>query len=340
MKIVYGVTISGKENTKIFDLNKKILLKSKHEIITILNSKFDKKADINIDCVSDMKGSRESLMKEASKINADMYMIFDSDILFPNNDIDKYIDDILEYKKYDFISLYYIGDPPIPAFYTLSSSLTDFYYNKLSKVKNVASVHFDDSDYNNPTYFIPKEINETQKLTKILSGKSYARKIYPFTDHVDEFDNTTGGATIYFNKKGLLEVFDWHNSEEGKSLTWYDSYRTFRMNKKYGGKYTFAKVPIFIEHCRDSENISLNWISVINYIEGYNYYMKDLCNEESEKMIIHSVQLLMYIKGIIKKILLIENKLTNEEKFTIKKIKEFINNSDYFENYYKEIKWK
>lgn len=341
MKIIYAITICNLEDKKVLEKNINLFKESIHDIKVIINSAVKQEIDYEytwINKVGDMKGSRHSLMNESYKEEADLYLIFDSDIEFSDYSFDEYIELIYSYKDYDFVSLYYYWDPPIPAFYTLSSSLTDFYNSKLGLNKITKNVFFDDSDFNNSTYYYPNEVKEYSNIEDILYGRSYARRIERFTDKVDELDNTTGGATIYFNREALKEEFDWAKGENNKSLTWYDSYRTMKMNCKYGGNYKFAKVPIFVKHCRHERSISLNWDSVINYIDGYNLYKNGQENHEDEHMILHTLELLMYSIGMVKKIEQLT--LNEEEREVINKVNEFLNGKDRFINKYKEIKWK
>lgn len=345
MKIIIGMTISKNEgfNSLLYNLQK--TSESKFGIEYIINTNkstkelSEHKNIAFINEVSDMRGSRISLLNEMYKFDADMYIAIDSDIEFTETSIDDYIKNVDAYRsQYDFISMYYIGDSPLPAFYTLSSSLNDFYNDKIGKSESNKEVFFDDSDYNNSTYYYPCDLEGTN-IENVLYGKQYKRIIKPFTNNTNELDNVTGGATIYFNKEILKKNFEWKENDQGKSLTWYDSYRTFKLNKKYGGEYNFAKVPVFVNHNRHKTSISLNWKSVINYIDGYNLYKWEECSEEPDKMILHTLELIMYSKGMIKKIKLLNN-LSEKEQSIIVKIEGFLGNSKEFENYYKETKWK
>lgn len=346
MKVTIAMTITKKEGTNSLKKNILKFEKSIHDIFLILNTDLNHKEFKNINLrhkfindVGDMKKSRHTLLSECYKINSDIYFVLDSDIEFNEYEFDTYINKLLKYKsEYDFISMYYMGDSPLPAFYSLSSSLNDFYNKKINKTYSVTDVFFDDSDYTNSTYYMPNDKEEYHSFENIVYGKRYSREIEKFTDLVNEKDNTTGGATVYFNKECLLPEYNWPE-KDGKSLTWYDSFRTFKMNKKYGGKYNFAKVPIYVEHNRHKTSISLNWSSVINYIEGYNYYMDKVSKESPEKMIIHTIELMMYSKGMIKKISRLEN-LTKDEKETIKVIKDFLDKSHELTDYYKGREWK
>lgn len=328
MKIAYGVTINKKEDEKIFYKNLKHFKKINFNLDVIVNTnkKLKKNSFFKIKTikkVSDMKNSRIALHKELMKIEANAYFVFDSDIDLTSLSFKK-INKILYYSNsYEFISLYYKVDPPIPAFYTLSSSLCDFYNFKIGfNLKN--KQWFDDSEFNNSFFQIPSKNEKVNDFKKILYGKSFARSIEKFTYKIDEKDTTTGGASIYFNKKILKEEFDWKEFE-GKSLTWYDSYRTFELTKKY----KFAKVPIFVDHKRHEDSIQLSWESVIRYILGFNFYKKKKeKNWNEEAIIFHTIELYFFLKGILKKILALKN-LTIDEIDVIEKIKKFMNKNIY-----------
>ena len=330
MKIVYACTITDNETIDIVLKNINHLKKLQIELITIVNTNHKIDNIEQIFQVSDMKNSRVSLHKKALEYKADAYFIFDSDIDITNLDINDF-NKIKEYKNnYDFISLYYKQDPPIPAFYTLSSSLND-YYNHLMNLKGITSSFFDDSDFNASTYQTSNRNIPNKEIKDILKGKSYSRDIIEFINIVNEKDTTTGGVTIYFNNKVLKEEFKWY-SYKNKSLTWYDSYRTLLLSKKY----KFAKVPIFVKHHRHKDSIQLNWDSVIRYILGFNILMKTKDKQwNKESLILHTIELFYFIKGMIIKI----ESVKEYDKETIKHIKEFMN-INIFEIIERIKKWK
>jgi hypothetical protein len=155
-----------------------------------------------------MKLSREELLKECHKYDADIYFILDADILF---DEDNFFEKVISYKEeYDFISLYYKGDPPIPIFYTLASSLNDFLNYKKNIFSKTESFSFDDSDFNNSTYSSFNTKNNYKDLGNILMGKSFARDIKEsdLSQNTNKKYRTTGGATVYFKKEVLLPSFN------------------------------------------------------------------------------------------------------------------------------------
>ncbi|AAT28086.1 hypothetical protein [[Mycoplasma] mobile] len=305
MKIVYALTITNQESEQILlnnlahlkkmNLNYFLLINTTKE--DLINKFKTNKNTLIINKVSDMRNSRVTLHQEAFKLDADMYWILDSDIDFTNLNVEDFLK-IKKYSKiYDFISLYYKKDSPIPAFYTLASSLTDFYFHKQNLI-GFEKNWFDDSDFNSSDYQKYTFIENYNNLKEILSGKSYARDIWEFTDKENSNDTTTGGASIYFNKNILLEEFEW-KKYKGKSLIWYDSYRTFNLSKKY----RFSKVPIFVNHLRHFGSIQLSWESVQRYIIGFNEYMSFKDKQwNKESLIIHTLELYFYIKGMWKKI--------------------------------------
>ncbi len=317
MKIILATTIMDNESPDFFLENINKIKKWGYDILSIVNTPHKIKVDISFNKIGDMKSSREELLKECHKHEGDIYFILDADILFDN---DNFFEKVLSYKKeYDFISLYYKGDPPIPIFYTLASSLNDFLNYKKNIFSKTQSFYFDDSDFNNSTYSAFNRENNYKELSNILIGKSFARDIEEFTRNIDKKSTTTGGATIYFEKELLLPSFDWEKYKD-KSLIWYDSFRTNMLKKEF----SFARVPIFVNHIRNNETIKLSWDSVISYINGLNLYkFKTDSNWNQDAIISHTKELFFYIKGLIKKIELL--KISDDEEKIIIKIKEFIN---------------
>lgn len=317
MKIVLATTIMQNENEKNFIENSRKIIDLKYELISIANTNKKIEANYIINKVSDMKNSRQSLLKEIYKYDADMYIVLDSDIQLPN---DNFIEKLIDYKEqYDFVSMYYKLDPPIPAFYTLASSLTDFINHKLNIYSNTQTPFFDDSDFNSSSYSSINSGKTNKKLADILRGRSFSRDITEFTNIVNETDHTTGGATIYFNRQTLKGNYPWE-SYNNQSLSWYDSYRTAMLSKSF----KFAKIPIFVNHYRENETTQLSWDSVIKYIGGLNLYMYRINNSwNQESIILHTKELFYYIKGLLKKIDIIN--ITKSEKKVIDKIKDFMN---------------
>jgi hypothetical protein len=144
-----------------------------------------------------MKLSREELLKECHKYEADIYFILDADILF---DKDNFFEKVISYK----------GDPPIPIFYTIASSLNDFLNYKKNIFSKTESFSFDDSDFNNSTYSSFNTKNNYKDLGNILMGKSFARDIKEsdLSQNTNKKYRTTGGATVYFKKEVLLPSFN------------------------------------------------------------------------------------------------------------------------------------
>ena len=317
MKIVLATTIMNNENPANFFDNVKKLSNWSNDLISIVNTDLKVDATHIINKISDMKNSRHALLEEAAKYDADIYFILDSDIQLPQENI---IEKLIKYKdKYDFISMYYKLDPPIPAFYTLASSLNDFLNHKLKIYSDLQNPFFDDSEFNYSTYSSINSYRINKDFSDILKGRSYARDIGEFTSIVDENDFTTGGATIYFNKNALKHKFEWE-TYKNYSLPWYDSYRTALLSKIF----RFAKVPIFVNHYRENKTIQLSWDSVIKYISGLNLYMSKIDNKWNQNSIIlHTKELFYFIKGLLKKIDLVN--ITNDEKKVIDEIKEFMN---------------
>lgn len=317
MKIVLATTIMDNENDKNFNDNSRKIKDLKHELISIANTNKNLQAKIILNKVSDMKNSRHSLLEEAYKYEADMYIILDSDIELPN---DNFIEKLLSYKsQYDFVSLYYKLDPPIPAFYTLASSLNDFINYKLNIYSDSQEPFFDDSDFNSSSYSSINSNKVNKGFEDILRGRSFSRDITEFTNVIDENDYTTGGATIYFNRETLMGKYSWE-SYDNKSLTWYDSYRTAMLSKSF----KFAKVPIFLNHHRENKTIQLSWSSVIKYISGLNLYKSKIdFSWNQEAIILHTKELFYYIKGLLKKIDIIN--ITKNESQVIEEIKTFMN---------------
>ncbi len=316
MKIILATTIMKNESPNFFLENVDKVKKWGYQILTIVNTIHKLNVDISFNKIGDMKLSREELLKECHKHEADIYFILDADILFDDNNI---FENVLSYKKeYDFISLYYKGDPPIPAFFTLASSLNDFLNYQKNIFSETQSFSFDDSDFNNSTYSAFNRKNNYKELSNILIGKSFARDIEEFTKNIDKKSTTTGGATIYFKKELLLPTFDWEKYK-GKSLIWYDSFRTSMLKKEF----SFVRVPIFVNHIRNNNTIQLSWNSVISYINGLNLYkFKTDLNWNQDAIISHTKELFFYIKGLIKKIDLLL--ITKEEENIIYQIKNFI----------------
>ena len=337
MIILYATSITSNETINIVKNNITLLSKLKNiKVITLVNSshKLPCDANININKVGDMRHSRHAILDAASEHKANAYFIFDSDIKFDSNGLEKYINEILMYrKKYDFISLYYRGDPPFPAFFTLASSLNDFYNLQTMNTKHIETPNFDDTDFNMSTYQMPCQSVPNKNLSAVLQGRSYIRDIKSFTNQVDESDSTTGGATIYFNPLLLNKKYNWP-SYEGKSLTWYDSYRTLKLKKDF----KFAKVPLFITHKRHPGSIDLNWESVIRYAIGFNQYMIWRNSQFNvETLALHIVEIYWFCKGMLKKLAKIP--LQAQDKATIEKVQNFLTKD--IKNVYKEIiKWK
>jgi hypothetical protein len=206
MKIVLATTIMNEENHINFIDNIRKLKKFSNNVISIANTNKEVEATHIINEVSNMKNSRHSLLNEVKKYKADMYLILDSDIQLPENE---FVDELLTYKeRYDFISMYYKLDPPIPAFYTLASSLNDFLNHKLEIYSHSQKPFFDDSDFNSSTYSAINSNQVYKELKDILRGRSFSRDINEFTNVVNENDFTTGGATVYFNNEALNGEFE------------------------------------------------------------------------------------------------------------------------------------
>ena len=324
MKIVYGITCTKNENIFIFLKNvKKINCYFNHtKFILNTNKKCFNHNNVKlINAVGDIVESRTNLLNEMSLINADAWLVFDADIEITDNALTKLSSLLSNGSKYDFISFYYKQDPPIPIFFTLSSSLTDFYWQK-KNLSGYKEFFFDDSLLNSSVYQSPTKLKSNKLLKAILLGKSYARDINEFKKEIDENSCTTGGATIYFNKKALIHHFPWKKWKD-KSLIWYDSFRTFKL-KEMG--FNYARIPVFVLHHRN-RLLNLEWDTVVRYIEGYNLYMnaKDK-NYNLQSMYCHSMELYFYIKGMIKKI--VQLNLTAEELIVINKIKKFLQHKD------------
>ncbi len=342
--LVYGLTLMKNESMDTFMLNLNRLKNDNLTFNIVLNTEKEVPLELIenfnieiINCVGDMKKSRHAILNRFKRHNAKMYMLLDSDILIPSEL--NIAQEAIKYKdEYDFISLYYMGDPPIPAFFTLASSLNDYYNQMMGDVDSVKEVWFDDSDLDNPTYFYPNKIKSIKSLSDVIRGKSFARDIPKFTKVKNDEDFISGGSTIYFNKDVLLQEYEWP-TYNGKSLIWYDSFRTYMM-KKEGFKH--SKVPLFLEHKRHNESINLNWNSVISYVEGYNKLWSSVQeNHNNELMIIRAFELMHFQRGMIRKILSLEKKKIKNDMNELKEIKKFLyEQSDIFINYYKETKWK
>ena len=318
MKIIIATTIMENESPNFFLENINKLKKWGYDILSIANTPQKIDVDIQINNIGDMKLSREELLKECHKYEADIYFILDADILF---DKDNFFEKVISYKEeYDFISLSYKGDPPIPIFYTIASSLNDFLNYKKNIFSKTESFSFDDSDFNNSTYSSFNTKNNYKDLGNILMGKSFARDIKEsdLSQNTNKKYRTTGGATVYFKKEVLLPSFNWEKYKD-KSLIWYDSFRTFMLTKDF----SFIKVPIFVNHIRNNMTVKLSWDSVISYINGFNLYKSKIdSNWNQEAIITHTKELFFYIKGLIKKIELL--KINHDEEKVIIKIKKFI----------------
>lgn len=88
--------------------------------------------------------------------------------------------------------------------------------------------------------------------------------------------------------------------------------------------FKFAKVPIFLNHHRENKTIQLSWSSVIKYISGLNLYKSKIdFSWNQEAIILHTKELFYYIKGLLKKIDIIN--ITKNESQVIEEIKTFMN---------------
>ncbi len=249
MKIIIGSSIGSRENLRILKNN--IEWFKKHEDIELdlminMPKKIENLKAIFINKYKSISESRRALFEEMKSLKYDAYLILDPDIDLTINDVYTFVEKITNLKEeYDFINLSYTGDSPIPALFTLASSLNDLSRSQTINIKNKSyrQPSFYDLEIGKSEYQVfSKNKARHTSFEKAQYGIQVSRTIYRNTERIRTKDYVSGGAMVYFNP----DIFNNYLKEWDPKNRWFDT-----ANTKYLAKtFNYAKTDIQVGHHR------------------------------------------------------------------------------------------